>query len=157
MARRFRSRNGRVVGRLDAHEVDLLRGLLDDVMTVIGSGDDNAITRRLFPDASPDPEVAKDLKELLYDDLREAKLDAARTMRGSVPDDGRVDLDTDTAEVWLSALNDVRLTIGTSIDVTEETYGVEPDEGDAMLHLYHWLTFLQDTLVEAVSAHGVQR
>lgn len=158
MARRFRSRGGRVVARLDVHEVALLRGLLDDVVTIVRADDaEHPITQRLFPDASPDPKAAADIRDLIHDDLREAKLATAKAMLDSLPDDGRVDLDTETAEQWLAALNDVRLTIGTAIGVTEEMYDTEPSEDDAGLHLYHWLTFLQETLVEAVSAGGVQR
>ena len=154
VARRFRSRDGRVVGRLDADEVPLLRDLVADVMTLVRQGGDDPVSRRLFPDASPDPATAAELRDLLEDDLREAKLAAARTLLETLPDDGRLDLDVESAEQWLTALNDLRLTIGTAIGVTEEDEG-DPDDGGRAL--YDWLTFLQDTLVEAVSAHGVQR
>jgi hypothetical protein len=170
MARRFRSRDGRVTGRLEPYEVTLLRGLLDDVVTLVGDDDpENPVTARLFPDASPDPATAADLRDLLHDDLREAKLANARAMAGSLPDDGVVDLDVETAERWLAALNDVRLALGTVIGVTDDDPdgsggsggpggsggSAEPD--DAARDVYHWLTFLQETLVEAVSAGGVQR
>ena len=158
MARRFRSRGGRVEGRLEPDEVTLLRGLLDDVAKLVRADDsDDPVTRRLFPDASPDPKTAADVRDLIHDDLREAKLAAVRDMVASLPEDGRVSLDVETAEQWLAALNDLRLTIGTAIGVTEETYDTERGEEDAALHLYDWLTFLQDTLVEAVSAGGVHR
>jgi hypothetical protein len=158
VATRFRSRHGRIVGRLERDEVELLRGLLDDVVRLVRDDDPaNPVTRRLFPDASPDPATAADLRDLLHDDLREAKLATARATIESLPEDGRVDVDLATAEQWLTALNDLRLTIGTAIGVTEETYEEERGGEDAGLHLYDWLTFLQDTLVEAVSACGAGR
>lgn len=151
MATRFRSRDGRVVGRLQRDEVTLLRSLLADVATIVRSAGDDPVSRRLFPDASDDPALAADLRDLLHDDLREAKLANARAMGESLPDDGRVDVESEVAEQWLAALNDLRLALGTAIGVTEEME--ESDEPEA--HLYQWLTFLQDSLVEAVS--GLQR
>lgn len=154
MARLFRLRDGRVAGRLETDEVRLLRDLVADVMTLVREGGDNPVSRRLFPDASPDPATAADLRDLLEDDLREGKLAAARTMLETLPDDGRLDLDMESAEQWLTALNDLRLTVGTAIGVTEEDEGDPEDPGR---ELYDWLTFLQESLVGAVSAHGVQR
>lgn len=154
MARLFRASNGRAVARLEAGEVRLLRDLVGQVMALVGARADDPVSRRLFPDASPDPETAAELRDLLEDDLREAKLAAARTLLETLPDDGRVDLDAESAEQWLTALNDLRLAFGTSIGVTEDA---EPDYDDPDWMVYQWLTYLQETLVEAVSAHGVQR
>ena len=158
MSRAFHASNGRVSARLDRYEVAVLRGLVTDVVGLLDAGaPDNAVTRRLFPDPSFDPAEASSLRELIQDDLREAKLDAARTMLESLPEDGRVSLDVETAELWLTALNDVRLALGTALGITEESYGEEPDEADAGMHAYQWVSFLQETLVDAVSAFGFQR
>lgn len=136
-----------MVGRLERDEVTLLRSLLADIATIVRADGDDPVSRRLFPDASPDPALAADLRDLLHDDLREAKLANARAMTESLPDDGKLDLDPEVAEQWLSALNDLRLSLGTAIGVTEDMeVSDEPEE-----QLYHWLTFLQDSLVEAVS------
>lgn len=151
MARAFRTdRGGRVVGSLEPYEVVMLRGLVDDVVGLVRTEPgDNAAYARLFPPPSHDAKTAEDLRGLIHDDLREAKLEAARTLLASLPDDGDVSLDADAAEAWLTALNDVRLAIGTSIGVTEESYERDPE--DAAMHVYQWLSFLQETLVEAVS------
>jgi len=153
----FRSRGGRVVARLGRDEVAMLRDLLGDVVRLVGDDDpEHPVTRRLFPDASPDPATAADLRDLLHDDLREAKLANARATIESLPEDGRVDLDVELAEQWLTALNDLRLTVGTAIGVTEETDEAPRSAEDAGLHLYDWLTYLQGSLVDAVSA-GIDR
>jgi hypothetical protein len=118
---------------------------------------EDPVTARLFPDASPDPATAADLHDLLHDDLREAKLAAARVLLESLPDDGRLALDPETAEQWLTALNDVRLALGTTLDITEESYERETDADDLGMQVYDLLTFLQDSLVEAVLAGGIER
>lgn len=152
MARVFRARDGRVTGRLEPYEVELLRGLVGDVVTIVRDDDaTNVVTRRLFPDPSPDPETAADVRDLIHDDLREAKLANARAMLESLPEDGDVDLDPEAAEQWLAALNDLRLAVGTAIGVTED---MEWDDDDPAHHVYDWLTFLQESLVQAVSAGG---
>jgi hypothetical protein len=157
MARAFRREGAAVRARLEPYEVALLRGLVEDVVALVRSDDSaNAATKRLFPDASPDPETAASLRDLLHDDLREAKLANARDLLATLPDDGRVSLDREQADAWLTALNDVRLALGTVIGVTAESYDAEPADDDAAMHVYDWLTGLQDSLVEAVSA-GVDR
>ena len=88
------------------------------------------------------------MRALIEDALRAAKQASAQALLETLPDDGRVSLDAEAAEQWLTALNDLRLALGTAIGVTEESE--ESDDPD--LDVYHWLTFLQVTLVEAVSA-----
>ncbi len=155
MARAFRHEHGRITGRLTPYETELLKSVVEDVMRLVRTDDPaNAATARLFPAASKDPETAADLHDLIHDDLREAKLDNARALIASLPDDGRVVLEGETADQWLSALNDVRLAVGTVIGITPESYDTEPGEDDAAMHVYDWLTYLQDSLVEALSARG---
>jgi hypothetical protein len=62
-----------------------------------------------------------------------------------------VELTPDQADEWLRALNDVRLALGTALDVSEETPEELPDDDPRSPHLgvYHWLTFVQDSLVQA--------
>jgi hypothetical protein len=151
VARAFTAqRDGRVTARLERYEVELLRGLVGDVVRIVtDEPPGNAAYARLFPDPSPDPAAAAELHGLIHDDLRDAKLAAARALLESLPDDGRVSLDPDAVEAWLTALNDVRLALGTVLGVTEEMAEAEPE--DAALHAYQWLSFLQETLVDAAS------
>ena len=154
VAQAFRRAGDRVVSRLKTYEVEILRGLVADVQRLVDPATPpNPATQRLFPDPSFDPEAARELRGLIEDDLREAKRAAARTLLDTLPDDGRVALDGEAAEQWLTALNDIRLALGTALGVTEDMY----DSDDPNVHVYHWLSFLQETLVEAVSGHGVGR
>lgn len=147
MSTAFRGNGERIDARLERHEVAVLRELVHDVVRLV-SGDvpDNPMTQRLFPDPSFDPVAAEELRGLIQDDLREGKRQAARTLLETLPDDGRVSLDAAAAQAWLTALNDVRLALGTALGVTEES-----DFDDPELDLYDWLTFLQGTLIEVLS------
>ena len=52
---------------------------------------------------------------------------------------------------WRTALNDLRLVLGTRLGVTEETYIDETGPRTPGLTVYVWLTWLQGELVEALS------
>jgi hypothetical protein len=81
---------------------------------------------------------------------------AARTVLATLPGKGgRVRLSAADGEVWLRALNDVRLALGVRLGITEdyehELGSVSSDDPRlAYLQVYDWLTFLQETLVRAL-------
>lgn len=118
--------------------------------------DDPALAR-LFPDAYPDdPEAASDFRRYTEGDLRARKVDAAsvaaRTLHAG---GGRVELDPEQAQAWLGVLNDLRLTLGTRLEVTEEHEEVfgrlsDDDPRKQLWYIYDWLSFLQQSLVEAL-------
>lgn len=147
MAQSFRRSGDRITGRLRPQEVHLLRALVEDVQRVVGEDmPDNAVRARLFPDPALDPEVAADLRGMIEADLREGKRAAGRTLVESMGEDGRLSLDAEQAEAWLTALNDLRLAVGTALGITEDY-----DEDDEDYDVYTWLTFLQGTLLRAVA------
>lgn len=149
------SRSGdRYVARLQRIEVRVLRELVGEVQALLGPGvPKNAVTDRLFPDPSPDPKTAADVRDLIEDDLREGKQVNARSLLGSLPDDGRVSLDAEQAEQWLTALNDLRLALGTAIGYTEDRHEEDPDDPD--LVRMEWLAYLQVTLLRALAGPGI--
>ena len=67
------------------------------------------------------------------------------------PAGGRVELTPDQADAWLAALNDVRLALGTALDVSEDMPDDLPADDPRASHLgvYHWLTYVQDGLVQS--------
>jgi hypothetical protein len=110
------------------------------------------VLARLLPDGYSDDEAAaKEFRELTEGSLRAHKSETAQRVLDSLPaEGGPVCLDQDTTRAWLSALNDVRLVIGTRLGVTEETDHPDPaDPGAPGYELYRWLTLLQELLVEA--------
>jgi len=69
------------------------------------------------------------------------------------PNGGTVKLSLEQADAWLSAVNDVRLALGTTLDVTEDMPDELPEDDPRSPHLgvYQWLTWMQEHLVLALS------
>ncbi|WP_433398167.1 DUF2017 domain-containing protein [Streptomyces sp. CA-146814] len=134
---------------------------------------------RLFPDAyggpdgsAPEEKSEEELRELSAEfrrftenDLRSRKREDAlavvRTLDALTPvGDGGAVLTLTAVECrsWLGSLNDLRLTIGTRLEVSDEDegedgslYGLpDSDPRKPMVMAYLWLGALQETLVETL-------
>ncbi|MEW2245734.1 MULTISPECIES: DUF2017 domain-containing protein [unclassified Streptomyces] len=132
------------------------------------------VLKRLFPDAYTDPEEqpptaqaaeeakahSAEFRRYTENDLRAGKRDNAlaviRSLDALTPagDGGAVlKLSPEESRQWLGALNDLRLAIGSRLDITDEDdtdllYRL-PDEDPRkpMVMAYLWLGGLQETLV----------
>jgi hypothetical protein len=137
-------------------------GPLDDVAALLGNPGpdtppDDPLLARLLPDAyRDDTDAAGEFRRFTEQDLRSGKLAAARTVLDTLPEEGgRVELSEQDAQVWLRALNDVRLALGVRLEITEDiaqrSQDLDPaDPRSAYLWVYDWLTYLQETLVRAL-------
>lgn len=114
---------------------------------------------RLFPDAyRGDPEEAGEFRRLTEPDLREGKRVNTRTALESLEkmDDGEpLGLDFDQARAWLGALNDIRLVLGTRLEISDDAddplQRISPtDPRFGVAHMYLWLGYVQETLIEAL-------
>jgi uncharacterized protein DUF2017 len=107
---------------------------------------------RLLPDAyRDDPGASGEFRRLTESSLRRDKVIAAERMLAALPEDGagEVRLDPETTESWLATINDVRLALGTRLEVTEEMAEPDPEDPDAPAYVvYLWLTELQGVLIE---------
>jgi hypothetical protein len=154
----FRAKGGAVVARLDPAEagiVGLLLDQLDQLLSAdVGDVGDDPVLRRLLPDGHrSDPAMAADYRELTESALRSGKGDDLATVRATLPPDGgELRLDADQAGAWLRTTNDLRLALGTRLDITEDTEPPEDltDERDHQLGVYYWLTAVQGSLVDAL-------
>jgi hypothetical protein len=154
----FRAKGGAVVARMDRAEAGIVGLLLDqlDQLLSADAGDvgDDPVLRRLLPDGHrSDPAMAADYRELTESALRSGKGDDLATVRATLPPDGgEVRLDVDQAGAWLRTTNDLRLALGTRLDITEDTEPPEEltDEHDHQLGVYYWLTAVQGSLVDAL-------
>jgi hypothetical protein len=156
----FRSRGGEVVAGLDPAEAGIVGLLLDQLEQLLDADADDVagdpVMARLLPEGHRgDPELAADYRDLTESSLRSGKADDLATVRATLPDGGgEVRLDADQAGAWLRTTNDLRLALGTRLDITEDTEPPEEVTGDQdqQLAVYYWLTALQGSLVDALVA-----
>ncbi len=83
----------------------------------------------------------------------DAKLAAAQVVLDTVPPrGGDLALTEEQAMEWLTALNDVRLALGAMLGISEDTPDQLPPDHPHAAHLdvYHWLTVMQELLVESL-------
>jgi hypothetical protein len=162
--RPFRARGGEIVARVDAAEAKVLGLLLDQLEQILEAEDlrDDPVVARLLPEGHrSDREIAADYREMTESALRSGKTDDLAMVRATLPDGGgELRLDPDQAGAWLRTSNDLRLALGTRLDITEDTE--PPDdvtsEDEQQLAVYYWLTGLQGSLVDAlVAARGGRR
>lgn len=169
-----RRRGSGAVLTLDAEETALLRVLLADLDALLDAPErpddpleeladladapttppDDPALARLLPDGyRDDPESAASLRRLTEGSLRVQKSEAAQIVLDTLPEKGgRIRLDEESLPAWLGALNDLRLVLGTRLDVTEESDplgGYAPEAAEAAPYvIYQWLTAVQDNLVQ---------
>ena len=184
-------RGGGVMATFAAHEADLLRNLVAQIIELLrhesavpDEGDslesmldftgpttapDDPVLARLFPDAyRDDEEAAGDFRRFTESDLRSGKASAAAAViddleaagLGDEPEGGTmvdVELDTARAMEWLKAFNDVRLALGTRLGIEDEKTAEQVPDDDpraVVFEIYHWMSYLQESLVHALSARA---
>jgi hypothetical protein len=156
----FRQRGGDLVARLEPAEAGIVGLLLDQLEQLLAADEDDVaddpVLARLFPDGHRgDPRLAADYRELTESSLRTGKADDLAAVRATLPTaGGEVRLDPDQAGAWLRTTNDLRLALGTRLEITEDTEPPDDvtDEGSHQLAVYYWLTALQGSLVDALAA-----
>ncbi len=146
---------GEVKVRIAREEREVLRGLPAQLRQLMDDDPDDPAIRRLFPPAYRErPDHEYEYRRLMGDDLRDRRLAALAAMEETVDADV---LTPEQASGWLRALNDLRLVLGTRLDVKDDTFGEEIDGDDPRapaLALYGYLSLLEEELVEAL-AKGV--
>jgi hypothetical protein len=133
-------------------ESHLLAGLIDDFAMMLDQADaGDPAMRRLYPDGySDDEQAAAEFRELVAADLTSARIGRLQACRAELPDgSGTISLDEEATDRWLRVLNDLRLTLGVRLGVTEED---ELDSADPVANIYHWLSAVQDLLVSQLMA-----
>jgi hypothetical protein len=151
--------NDRVRVRLTQDEVAILRGLPDQLRSVLAEGGDEPVNQRLFPPAYldvADIEHDTEYHRLMHDDLVKEKLANLDLVtdtlaRGSTSvRRWTVELTDEEATAWLGVLNDLRL--GVRLDITEDFDG-DVDDTDPRapaLRLLSYLGWLEEQLLGAL-------
>ena len=137
---------------------------------------DQAPLARLLPDfhrpesgAADDPDRAavtrahnSGMRMIHEPEIIDTKLSAAAVVLRTLPSrGGAVSLTPEQGETWMGCLNDVRLSLGALLleagnsgdapatDIPEQVPDGDPRA--AHLDVYHWLTFMQDSLCTALA------
>ncbi|QEM47573.1 oxidative stress transcriptional regulator AosR [Mycolicibacterium grossiae] len=90
------------------------------------------------------------LRSLHEPEIIDAKRQAAQRLLDTLPaSGGKFDLSEDDAHCWAAAVNDVRLALGTMLEIGPDGPDRLPPEHPMAGHLdvYQWLTVLQEYLV----------
>ena len=156
----FRRKGEDVVARFDPAEAGIVGLLLDQLEQLLAADEDDLggdpVLARLLPEGHRgDPRLAADYRELTESALRSGKADDLATVRATLPlGGGEVRLDPEQAAAWLRSTNDLRLALGTRLQITEDTEPPEDATGEEgqQLAVYYWLTALQGSLVDALAA-----
>jgi len=144
-----RTRAGRYEIHLPEPERTLLGNLADQLRGLLLETTDDPSLRRLFPTAyHDDPDRDREYQQLVRDELLERRLAALATLDATLAAD---ELDEEGLTAWLSSLNDLRLVLGTRLDVSEDRIDIEADDPDAPAYaVYEYLGFLLSEVVDAL-------
>lgn len=182
---RFRKRKKTVIVSFAEHEADILANLLRNLVELLYDGmpprasessdplaalldndgptspPEDVVLQRLLPDAyNADDQASSEFRRFTERGLRDGKASDAKRVLTALEDADAVEdgivLEGDDQLAWLRALNDLRLAIGTRLDIKEEDdYSVWeklPDDDPRRLtyDLYDWLGYLQSALLHNI-------
>jgi Domain of unknown function (DUF2017) len=137
--------------RLGADERNLLRLLTAELEELLTEQPEASSLRRLRLRVHEDDEVEREFRSLMGAELESRRLENLRALEETASHER---LDAEELERWLGALNDLRLVLGTRLDVAEDQFadGFDPHAPHAReLAVYAFLTWLQESAVEAAS------
>jgi Domain of unknown function (DUF2017) len=161
----FRRDGDHCVARFAPDEVKVLRKVASEVVGLLTEGFDHEdpVVGRLFPDVYPnEPMESTEFRRYTEGDLKTAKIDQAGAVLAALPSagGGEVQLDAESAEAWLRALNDARLALGIRLEIEDQT-DLEAELDEAVLRdptssrvfqlsVYAYLGYLQESLLDAL-------
>ncbi len=144
---------------LRADEVELLRHLGGELRDVLGASGDPALDR-LFPTAYLDPteeDAEAEWQDMVRPTLLQGRLEAMDTVAGALEGEHRgkvtLGLGPDDVAAWLGVVNDLRLTLGVRLELTDDFdwRSIREDDPRAPAFVvYDWLTHLQGDLLGAL-------
>ncbi len=140
--------------------IDLARSTLAVVDSPFPAAGDEAVRSRLFPRAYLDP--TEDAAEFAFQatvqsDMAQIRATAITSFIADI-DSGQdsrtgveISLDVDAAGRWIGVINDLRLTLGTRLGVSDSEDDPGPSEivgaGKGDRPFYTWMTYLQEELI----------
>lgn len=155
-------RGGTVELTLEAGEAEFVRSIPEQMQALYDAPPDDPARARLFPRAYLDPtedRAEQEWEALAHPGMVRDRLDLHTRMVAGLDagTPGRrglvVTLDDEDLDAWVMVLNEMRLVIGSRLEVTEDTVWSADDlrgpDGPAIA-AYEWLGIVQTELVEAL-------
>lgn len=146
-----RNRKGDYELTIPLQERELLRSLPEQLLDRLEAGPGQEDLVRLFPPAynqESDHQEEEEYRGLMGEDLLEAHREALRTMAATIDSDR---VDEGQMMAWLRALNELRLVLGTRLDVSEDQVPPRADDPRASAFaLYSYLSWLQGQVIDAL-------
>jgi Domain of unknown function (DUF2017) len=150
-----RERDGSYSVRMSESEQMLVKSLLAQLRTLLkleGGGHlaEESGIRRLFPNAYPGrDDLEADYQEMVHDELLRERLAAIDRVEDTIV---LPSLDEEQLGTWLRTFNDLRLVLGTRLDVSEDMGPIDPEDPEApALAAYEYLGWLLECTVEALT------
>jgi len=141
-----RTPEGDVLVHLSPEERSLLLGLAGELRAQLEDESRDPSLRRLFPPAYDDADDERGYRELAGDELLSGRRQALELLAATARSDR---LSAEEADAWLRALNDLRLVLGTRLDVQEDMQLDRPKSPEHAVYIY--LSWLQEQLVAALA------
>ena len=147
--------NGNFLVNLREEEKIVLRDLPIELIKLLEAGDDDGSIFRLFPPGYTN-DLGRQLEydRLMRDELQKRHVEALRLLEDTI---SRPELTEDELFGWLKAINQLRLVLGTRLDVSSDDLSpiTNADDPRASAYaLYEYLGLLQDEAVQAASGGG---
>ena len=146
-----RGQEGAVELRLSRDERSLLAGVVAELRALLDGAPGDPSLRRLFPPAYDEAEDERAYRDLMGGELLDGRRAALDVVAQTVEHER---LTPEEADAWLRALNDLRLVLGTRLDVREDAFAEELRRDDPRapaLAVYGYLSWMQEQLIEALS------
>ena len=144
-----RGRGGKIRVDLGSEERALLRQVAAELTAFLDEAPDDPSLRRLRPPAHEDEALEREYRALTGAQLDAGRRAALATLADTADQEVLSDKE---ADAWLRALNDVRLVLGTRLDIAEDF-----DWNEIVGHprapelaVYAYLSSLQEQLLTAV-------
>ena len=143
-----RRRDGSYTVDLGPNERQLLVSMCDQMRDLLTSGDPSLV--RLFPTPyGDDTERNEGYAALVVPELTERRLAALETVRSTAQ---ATQLTAEELSAWMRSVNDVRLVLGTILDVDESGTPPTGDQDDADRYAtYEYLGMLLELIVRAMA------
>ncbi|MEI7885976.1 MAG: DUF2017 family protein [Actinomycetes bacterium] len=140
-------RNGRYTVNLSEGERQLIEDLALDLREMLTT--DSPMLQRLFPPPyGENEERNQGYSALAGSELVERKFAALDVVTNTISAE---DLSEEEVEAWMRSINDIRLVLGTVLNVSEDQAPAVTDEATQALHdSYEYLGMLLERIIQAL-------